>query len=135
MLEFSRPSIVPPPPPPFAEEVEIEAKQQVADGDAAAVELGGVTSCVCGRNNEEVEEGRMMLQCDGCLVWQHVECVFGSEHVKLPRKYYCTGECKDKVLLVSKGKGGNKVTKGGGKKKKPTTTTTTPKQQPPPPPP
>eukprot|EP01083_Nonionella_stella_P132355 402393_1 len=47
-----------------------------------------VNRCICGKNLKTDEEGKYMLQCDKCQVWQHGACMGVSEAAE-PENYFC----------------------------------------------
>ena len=44
-----------------------------------------IIRCICG---SDYDDGRFMISCDMCLVWQHVECV-GLDEDTIPNEYFC----------------------------------------------
>ena len=50
--------------------------------------------CVC----RQIDDGRKMIQCDGCKVWYHTECVQISEEMLATTDvWFCKRECKEKI--------------------------------------
>ena len=59
------------------------------NGDNRVAE--GVVNCKCGVDDENEE--RVMIECEKCLKWQHLQCVFGSEDESLVPEVYLCDEC------------------------------------------
>lgn len=56
---------------------------------AAAAANDELVNCPCNTYSED--DARMMLQCEKCLAWQHVACVFGVEdETVVPEVYICS---------------------------------------------
>ncbi|GMM38149.1 Bye1 protein [Saccharomycopsis crataegensis] len=52
-----------------------------------------VRCLVCGvidaNYDEEEDENGTMIECESCLSWQHLKCMFGSSRRKAPNMYFC----------------------------------------------
>lgn len=67
-------------------------------------DVDAIIRCICGCVEEDKDDERTMVQCDGCQVWQHNECMEISEdNDELPDDYFCE-LCRpeDHVELLSK---------------------------------
>ena len=73
-------------PPPSTPEFPSEEEDEEEDDPNAQIR------CACGATKEQKGDTRMMVQCEGCKVWQHCECLeldedeLDSDKDKL---YYC----------------------------------------------
>lgn len=47
-----------------------------------------IIRCVCGAKEEDEDDSRMMIQCEGCDAWQHTQCM-GIPKKKIPKQYFC----------------------------------------------
>ncbi|RPB16870.1 hypothetical protein P167DRAFT_472942, partial [Morchella conica CCBAS932] len=47
-----------------------------------------IIRCVCGAKEEDEDDSRMMIQCEGCEAWQHTQCM-GIPKKKIPKQYFC----------------------------------------------
>ncbi|KAJ3214990.1 myeloid lymphoid or mixed-lineage leukemia 5 (trithorax, ) [Clydaea vesicula] len=43
-----------------------------------------ITRCICLKTHTT----GLMIQCEGCEVWQHCECI-GLKKKNIPKKYWC----------------------------------------------
>lgn len=43
---------------------------------------------MCGAEEEDEDDDRMMIQCEGCEAWQHTQCMAISKK-KIPKQYFC----------------------------------------------
>jgi len=50
----------------------------------------GVIRCICGNSDDD----GYTVQCENCLVWQHVKCVI-EKGMPLPEIFYCE-KCEPK---------------------------------------
>lgn len=66
------------------------------DSNAGSEEEDGTVNCVCGAKDVEDGDERPMCECEKCLTWQHVGCMFGSEDPKVVPEGYLCHTCKDK---------------------------------------
>lgn len=62
----------------------------------SAFSEGWVVSCTCGAKKDD---GRPMIECEDCKVWQHTRCLLGKgfTKAKLPQHFVC-GDCRRKTV-------------------------------------
>ncbi|KAI5814093.1 hypothetical protein BZA77DRAFT_108275 [Pyronema omphalodes] len=67
-----------------------QASPPVPAASNASVDGGSddIIRCVCGANEEDEDDDRMMIQCEGCDAWQHTQCM-GIPKKKIPKQYLC----------------------------------------------
>ena len=72
----------------------LQAKQEFS-GNSAFSE-GWIVRCVCGVKKDD---GRGMIECEECKVWQHTKCVLGKAAAKksLPDAFVCK-DCQHKTV-------------------------------------
>jgi hypothetical protein len=64
---------------------EEEKKEEENDEEGESNEI---IRCVCGAQDEEDDDGRMMVQCEQCEAWQHNQCLL-IPNTRIPEHYYC----------------------------------------------
>lgn len=102
----ARGRVSPPPPPSSDEEPEKDGSDDII-------------RCVCGATEEDEEDERMMIQCEGCDAWQHTTCM-GIAKKNIPKEYFCE-VCKPEVhqlLLEQMGRGEKPWERRPGRKPK-----------------
>lgn len=63
------------------------ARSQTTE-DANSNGSDDIIRCVCGAKEEDEDDSRMMIQCEGCDAWQHTQCM-GIPKKKIPKQYFC----------------------------------------------
>lgn len=63
------------------------ARSQTTE-DANSNGADDIIRCVCGAKEEDEDDSRMMIQCEGCDAWQHTQCM-GIPKKKIPKQYFC----------------------------------------------
>lgn len=63
------------------------ARSQTTE-DANSNGSDDIIRCVCGAKEEDEDDPRMMIQCEGCDAWQHTQCM-GIPKKKIPKQYFC----------------------------------------------
>jgi hypothetical protein len=90
----------------------VDESDMVVDGEGPDGDEDGDTRCICGRGGKycilvyylgnaglivaddaldaiaESDEGGLMVECEGCNVWQHAQCMDVPED-DVPEHYYC----------------------------------------------
>ncbi|ANB13151.1 Bye1p [Sugiyamaella lignohabitans] len=60
------------------------------DSERETDENDGEVNCICGATSVDDDDDRVMAECEKCLKWQHVVCMFGFEDERVvPEKYQC----------------------------------------------
>ncbi|TGZ85735.1 hypothetical protein EX30DRAFT_315005 [Ascodesmis nigricans] len=59
-----------------------------AGADAEKGPSDDIIRCVCGAKEEDEDDDRMMIQCEGCDAWQHTQCMAITKK-KIPKQYFC----------------------------------------------
>ncbi|KAG5359998.1 Transcription factor BYE1 [Yarrowia sp. C11] len=55
----------------------------------------GVVRCPCGATEDVPSDGKIMIECEKCLEWQHSQCVLQTNDLdQLPDHYVC-GNCEE----------------------------------------
>lgn len=72
--------------PPTA--IEDEEKKNEENGEEAEEGKSEIIRCVCGAQDEDYEDGRMMVQCEQCEAWQHNQCLL-IPNSRIPEHYFC----------------------------------------------
>ncbi|RPA96698.1 hypothetical protein L873DRAFT_1588730, partial [Choiromyces venosus 120613-1] len=67
-------------PPPQSESPKNESEEKDGSDD--------IIRCVCGATEEDEDDDRMMIQCEGCDAWQHTMCM-GIAKKHIPKVYFC----------------------------------------------
>lgn len=70
-------------------------KSDALEDSNASEEEDGTVSCVCGATDVEDGDERPMCECENCLTWQHVGCMFGSEDPDVVPEGYLCQNCKE----------------------------------------
>lgn len=68
----------------------------------------GEIKCPCGQTEYDESDDKIMVECENCLTWQHVVCIFGvNTETVVPEPYLCPDcqpqeESKDPVVAENK---------------------------------
>ena len=54
-----------------------------------------MVSCKCGAQKDD---GRPMIECEDCKVWQHTKCVLGKASRKKSLVYFVCNDCQQKTV-------------------------------------
>ena len=61
----------------------------------SAFSEGWVVKCVCGAKKND---GRPMIECEECKVWQHTKCIFGKASKGVLPTYFVCADCRQKTV-------------------------------------
>lgn len=59
-------------------------------------------NCVCGMTEFDEDDDRIMAECENCLKWQHVACMFGVEDASAVPDGYLCHECQKTATTKNK---------------------------------
>ncbi|RDW27655.1 transcription factor BYE1 [Yarrowia lipolytica] len=56
----------------------------------------GVVRCPCGATEDDPSDGKIMIECEDCLEWQHSQCVLQTNDLEQVPDHYVCNECTEK---------------------------------------
>lgn len=57
-----------------------------------------MVNCKCGAQKDD---GRPMIECEECKVWQHTKCVLGKASKKKPPACFVCNDCQQKTMEMA----------------------------------
>lgn len=69
-----------------------------------AAEEEGVVNCPCGATEDDPADGKIMIECEECLEWQHSSCVLQTNDLDQVPDHYVCGTCFDKKTTTEEEK-------------------------------
>ncbi len=61
----------------------------------SALSEGWVVKCMCGAQKDD---GRPMIECEECKVWQHTKCLFGKASKRVLPAHFICADCREKTV-------------------------------------
>ncbi|KAG5363137.1 Transcription factor BYE1 [Yarrowia sp. B02] len=56
----------------------------------------GIVRCPCGATEDDPSDGKIMIECEDCLEWQHSQCVLQTNDLEQVPDHYVCNECSAK---------------------------------------
>lgn len=74
-------------------EAEQEQQKRTPRKKQKKKEEEGIVNCPCGAKEDDPEDGKIMIECEKCLEWQHSGCVLKTNDLDLVPEHYVCDSC------------------------------------------